>query len=327
MVRHSSSHTGACLPLSRHVGRQSSTGNIDTPVPNLLPAIVTSPPNEATPPLVEISSQLSLLGLTGIPPVTRELNEVASTGFLRIADHTQANRRRSGDSPSSRSQPLPEIPLLPDIPALVEPSPFQSSIRATAHNFSASSAASSDYRRVDSSSSQSSSSTSGTSKLRRQFGNKMSNSSLRPGAAPSRNRTTSAPTKKDPKTAALQPSRSVTLSIDIPQSRNWEPVNPVVLGFMEMAASESECLLRVATDGTVCAANLEGLVSRVITDIEYSSRNDHFRATFLTIYQLFATSERLFDILKRRFGSSELDLVGARSRYPYVRDVLLSNEY
>jgi hypothetical protein len=124
--------------------------------------------------------------------------------------------------------------------------------------------------------------------------------------------------------AALQPTRSSTLSIDLPQTRNWEPVSPVVLGLMEKAASDSECLLRVATDGTVSAANLEGLVSRVITDIEYSSRNDHFRTTFLTIYQLFATSERLFEILKRRFGSSELDLVAARSRYPYVRDALLS---
>ena len=106
---------------------------------------------------------------------------------------------------------------------------------------------------------------------------------------------------------------------DLPQSHNWEPVSPVVLGFMEMAASDSECLLRPATDGTVSAGNLEGLVFQVITDIEDPSRNDRFRATFLTTYQLFGTSERLFHVLKRRFESSELDPVAARSRYPYVK--------
>ena len=116
--------------------------------------------------------------------------------------------------------------------------------------------------------------------------------------------------------AAPQPTRLATLSIDLPQTRNWEPVSPVVLDLMEMVASDSECLLRLATDGAVSAGNLEGLVSRVITDIEDPSRNDRFRATFLTIYQLFATSERLFHILKRRFVSSKLDPVAARSRYP-----------
>jgi choline dehydrogenase-like flavoprotein len=127
--------------------------------------------------------------------------------------------------------------------------------------------------------------------------------------------------------AAPQPTRSATLPIDLPQSCNSEPVSPVVLGLMEMAASDSECLLQPATDGTVSAGNLEGLVFRVITDIEDPSRNDHFKATFLTIYQLFATSERLFDILKRRFESSGLDPVATRSRYPWVNNALPSNEY
>jgi hypothetical protein len=127
--------------------------------------------------------------------------------------------------------------------------------------------------------------------------------------------------------AAPQPTPSATLSIDLPQSRNWEPVSPVILGLMEMAASDSECLLRRAIDGTVSAGNLEGLVSRVITDIEDPSRNDRFRATFLTTYQLFATNEHLFDILKRRFESSDLDPVAAGSRYPWVNNVLPSNEY
>jgi hypothetical protein len=85
---------------------------------------------------------------------------------------------------------------------------------------------------------------------------------------------------------------------------------------MEMAASDSESLLWPAIDGTVSAGNLEGLVSRVIAEILDPSRDDHFRATFLTIYQLFATSERLIDILKRRFESSGLDPVAARFRYP-----------
>ncbi|KAF8496691.1 ras guanine nucleotide exchange factor domain-containing protein [Russula emetica] len=142
-----------------------------------------------------------------------------------------------------------------------------------------------------------------------------SNSSLHPGPPPGKpppNRTWIMPAKKGSKSAAPQPTRSTTLSS---QSRNWEPVSSVVLGLMEMAASDSECLLRPATDGTVSAGNLEGLVSRVITDIEDPSRNDSFSATFLTVYQLFATSERLFDLLKRRFESSELDPVAARSRY------------
>jgi hypothetical protein len=158
-----------------------------------------------------------------------------------------------------------------------------------------------------------------------------SNSSSHPGAPPAKppspNRTRSTPTKKSSNMVAPQPTRSATLSIDSPQSRNWEPVSPVVLGLMEMAASDSECLLRSATDGTVSAGNLEGLVFRAITDIEDPSRNDRFRATFLTIYQLFATSERIFDILKRRFESSELDPVAADSRYPWVNNALPSSEY
>jgi hypothetical protein len=96
---------------------------------------------------------------------------------------------------------------------------------------------------------------------------------------------------------------------------------------MQMAAGDSECLLRPAIDGSVSSGNLEGLVFRVLTDIEGPSRNDRFRATFLTIYQLFATSERLFHILKRRFESSEQDPAAARSRYPYVNNALPSSEY
>jgi hypothetical protein len=318
---------------------------------------------------------LSPLGLTGIPPVTDELNMVASLDFLGIVDQqtdTQAsNRRRASDSPSSRSRPLPplpEDPLNPDIQVLLKSAPSQSTTRGERnppHPFatpaSSGSALSSDLGSVDSLSSYSTWSTSGSSRLRRLFGKKRSqttpdtspgtisdlllpdtpgssDSSLHPGAPPAKplspnmTRTRTMPTKKISKMAAPrsvqtapESTQSATLSIDLPQSRNWEPVSPVVLGLMEMAASDSECLLRPATDGSVYAGNLEGLVYRVITDIEDPSRNDHFRVTFLTIYQLFATSERLFHILKRRFESSELR--PARSQYPYVNNALPSNEY
>lgn len=135
--------------------------------------------------------------------------------------------------------------------------------------------------------------------------------------SPSRTRTmpTEPPSPRRTRTMP-QPARAATIAIDLPQSRNWEPVSPAVLRSLEMAASDSESLLRPAWDGTVSAGNLEGLVSRVITDFKDPPRNDLFRATFLTIYQLFATSERLFEILKRRFESCELDPVASLSRYP-----------
>lgn len=90
----------------------------------------------------------------------------------------------------------------------------------------------------------------------------------------------------------------------------------MALGLMERAASDTKRLLWLATDGTVSAGNLEGLVSRVITDIEDPSSNDRFRATFLSTYQHSTISERLFDVLKRRLESSEVNPIPARSRYP-----------
>ncbi len=147
-----------------------------------------------------------------------------------------------------------------------------------------------------------------------------SSSFLPPGGAlppkhpPKRTGTT--PTKETSKMAATPPKRSAALFFNLPQSRIWQPVSPVVLRSMEMAASDPECILWPARDGSVSAGNLEGLIFRFIGDIVDPSGNDHFRRTFLTIYQLFATSERLFNILKRRFESSELDPVAARSRYP-----------
>jgi hypothetical protein len=94
---------------------------------------------------------------------------------------------------------------------------------------------------------------------------------------------------------------------------------------MEKVASDSESLLQLAEDGAVLAGNLEGLVSRVIDGTADSSGDERFRATFLTIYQLFSTSARLFEILKRRFESAGHDPTGTRSRYTYVNIVLLGN--
>jgi hypothetical protein len=97
-------------------------------------------------------------------------------------------------------------------------------------------------------------------------------------------------------------------------------VSPAVLEFLEMMANDPENLVRHAADGSVSAGNLEGLVSRVITDTPADlSKDKDFRDTFLTVCQLFSASERLFELLKRRFGSMELDPRAApshiRSRY------------
>ena len=305
-------------------------GNIDNSVPTLAtPTIVTSSPNEARHPTVEAvegSSPLSPLGITEIPSVTHEFNRVTSTGFLKPFDQQtdmKAPHRRRGvsNSPSYRSQPLPpplEDPLHPNIQA-------QLRVRSPPSRLSTGQSTSSS--RMQSRSSTSGSSTSGSSKL---FGNNSSqttpdtsselNSDLPlPGTSSRRNSLLPSGAPRANFTSLNRRTRTTkttTLPFDLPLSHNCEYVSPVVLRSMEMAASDSEPLCRPARDGTVSAGNLEGLVSRVITDIVDPSRNDLFWATFLTIYQLFATSERLFDILKRRFESSELDPVSLRSRYP-----------
>ena len=98
--------------------------------------------------------------------------------------------------------------------------------------------------------------------------------------------------------------RSQTSCIILPQSCDWESVAPVGLDLLEEATTDSESSLQTAKDGTVLAGNLEGFVSQVISEIADSSRNGDFRETFLTIYQIFATSKKLFNILKRRFETS-----------------------
>jgi hypothetical protein len=87
---------------------------------------------------------------------------------------------------------------------------------------------------------------------------------------------------------------------------------------MEEVASDSKRLLRLTEDGAVSAGNLEGLVSRVIDGTTDPPGDERFRTTFLTIYQLFSTSERLLEILKKRFKWAGLDPTDTRSQYSYV---------
>ena len=88
-----------------------------------------------------------------------------------------------------------------------------------------------------------------------------------------------------------------------------------VLGFLTGAANDPESLLRPARDGTVSAGDLEGFLSRVIAGSADLSKDERFKADFLTIYRLFTTSERVFEVLKRRFEATSLDPYAAGSRY------------
>jgi hypothetical protein len=96
---------------------------------------------------------------------------------------------------------------------------------------------------------------------------------------------------------------------------------------MTEMASDTECFLRFAMDGTVSAGNLEGFVSRAIDRDMDPSKDDYFRATFLTTYRLYSTNIRLFETLKRRFESTDLDPIGTRSQYSYVNNVFLENTF
>jgi len=96
---------------------------------------------------------------------------------------------------------------------------------------------------------------------------------------------------------------------------------------MEKVDSDTEVFLRFAEDGTVSAGNLEGLVSRVIDGRAGSSAEDHFKATFLTTYQLFSTSARLFEILKRRFEAADLDPADTQTQHSYVNNVFLEDKF
>ncbi|KAH8980822.1 hypothetical protein EDB86DRAFT_3087571 [Lactarius hatsudake] len=115
--------------------------------------------------------------------------------------------------------------------------------------------------------------------------------------------------------AVPPPSRSATSLPILAPIRRWVPVSNQVLALLEEAACDSESLLRHASDGSVSTGNLEGLISRVINGSADPSGDKRFKATFLTIYQLFASSEQLFNILKRRFESAPLDPAMIRERY------------
>jgi hypothetical protein len=97
--------------------------------------------------------------------------------------------------------------------------------------------------------------------------------------------------------------------------RQRVPASEDVLRFLQSAASDPESLLRPARDGTVSAGNLEGLLSRAIVGSSDPVRDERFNAAFLTIYQLFATSEQVFEILKRRFEATSVDPSMAGSRF------------
>ncbi|KAI0295807.1 hypothetical protein BC826DRAFT_1007721 [Russula brevipes] len=118
------------------------------------------------------------------------------------------------------------------------------------------------------------------------------------------------------KVAARQstPSLLTLLLQRLGQNRQWVRVSSEVLALMDKVASDTECFLRSGEDGAVLAGNLEGLVTRAITVTADSHKDNHFKAVFLTTYQLFATSERLFEILKRRFESAGPDRAELQAR-------------
>ena len=110
------------------------------------------------------------------------------------------------------------------------------------------------------------------------------------------------------------------------QGHKWEsPISsPDVLASMKLV-SGAERLLWLAPDGTVSAGSLESIVSRAIDESTASSTDNHFKATFLTTYQLFSTSMRLFEMLKNRFV--DLHPFDTRSLYSYVDNVFLENRF
>ena len=108
-------------------------------------------------------------------------------------------------------------------------------------------------------------------------------------------------------TLRVGPSRLSTILPIITTIRQRVPVSEGVLHFLKNAASDPETLIRLARDGSVSAGNLEGLLNRAIVGSSDSFRDERFKATFLTIYQLFATSEQVFEILKKRFEATYVD--------------------
>ena len=133
-------------------------------------------------------------------------------------------------------------------------------------------------------------------------------------------------TDPQPRTVLVYSRSSTILPITIPTRRPVPvrrlvpvhrpvPVSEDVLCSLKNAASGPETLLRPARDGSVSAGNLEGLLNRAIVGSPDPSRDERFKACFLTIYQLFASSEQVFEILKRRFEATYVDPSMAGSRF------------
>ncbi|KAI0003230.1 hypothetical protein BJV74DRAFT_881692 [Russula compacta] len=324
----------------------------DTTLPNeasLKPPMSSSSPALLRPPMVQIfppTRESNLVSPTSpLETFERRTNPQRPTGNRKRSDASSlASGRLSPlfeDPPSTTisATPLSASPQLSTVPGsgkqsrpttAPSPSPSPSLSAGSGRRFS-----------FDSLSSRSTSSSSGSSTRRLwPFGPKRSETT--PNTSPSINVDTlppatrssddfSIPQPASPKRSspsrshttpinvsnrmAPRPSPSASLSIILPQSCNWEPVSAAVLDLMEKVASDSECLLRPAIDGTVSSGNLEGLVSRVITGTVDSSKDEQFRAALLTIYQLFSSSECLFKILKRRFELTDLN--PAHAGFPY----------
>ena len=110
-------------------------------------------------------------------------------------------------------------------------------------------------------------------------------------------------------------SQSSTILPIISTIRQRIPASEDVLHSLKNASSDPEPLLQPASDGTVKVGNLEGLLNRAIVGSLDPFRDKRFETAFLTIYQLFATSEQVFEILKQRFMTTPIDPSMAVSRF------------
>ena len=110
-------------------------------------------------------------------------------------------------------------------------------------------------------------------------------------------------------------SQSSTILPIISTIRRRIPASEDVLHSLKNASSDPEALLRLARDRSVSAGNLEGLLNLAIVGSLDPSRDKRFEAAFLTIYQLFATSEQVFEILKRHFMTTSIVPSMAASRF------------
>ena len=135
----------------------------------------------------------------------------------------------------------------------------------------------------------------------------------------SESKSTPVPSPRAPSPQVTNPeiklSRSPTVLPIISTIRQRVSASEDVLRSLKDAASDTEALFRLARDGSVSAGNLEGLLNRAIFGSLDPSRDERFKTAFLTIYQLFATSEQVFEILKRRFQATSADPYMGSSRY------------